>query len=125
MRIVKNPGRGYFDFGFLCQNSKMVWLAFEKFATTGFSDELAVPSRNLSAHRYHMRPPLDRHAFEGVIIHIHSLILSRDRAAKVRIINYQVRIRPDLNGAFSREKAENFGGLGAGGIDEPVQVQSA
>jgi hypothetical protein len=72
--------------------SKMARFALEESAPASVSHKLAFADRDLPTHRDEVRPSLDRHAFEGVIIDIHTVSLSRDRAAVIGIVNDQVRI---------------------------------
>src|ERR1035437_10586847 len=100
-------------------------LAWEESPSTRLADKPPVAHCDLAAHAYDVGAAFNRHALERVVIHIHRLGLDREGAAVVGVIDHQVGVAATLNRAFAREQAEEFGGLCAGSVHEPMQIQPA
>lgn len=91
----------------------------------GLTEELSVLCDNSSANCYRVRAAFDLETFEGVIVQIHLVSLSGDFAAVGRVVDDQVGISAQLNRAFAREEAEDFGRVRARRRDELMQVDPA
>lgn len=102
----------------------MVRLARNKPATPGLADKLPIARGNLAADGDDVRTAFDGHAFERVVIHIHSLGFCGDSTLISRVVNDEVGITAKLNRAFAREQTEDLCGLSAGSIHESVQVET-
>ena len=83
-------------------------LALEQFAATDLADEFAVADGYLAADGDNGGASFNGHAFEGVVIHVGSLGLGRQRSPIIWIVNDQVRVTPQLDRAFSWEQAEQL-----------------
>jgi hypothetical protein len=64
-------------------------------------------------------------AFKGIVVNVHVVVGGRDGAAVVRVVEDEVGIRSELNGAFAGVEAEDFCGLGASDINELIEGEAA
>ena len=70
----------------------MVWFALEEFTAARLPDKSAISRGYLTANGDYMRTALDGHAFEGIVVHVHSLSFSRNSAFVVRVVNDEIGI---------------------------------
>ena len=90
-----------------------------------FADEDAVAHLDLASHGDDRRAAIDFHAFETVVVVVDVLRAGRDHALVRGVVDDKIGIAADGDRAFAREQAEEFGGSGAGGVDEAVDVEIA
>ena len=88
------------------------------------ADELAIAGLDFAAHGYDAGAAFDGQAFEAVVVVIGVLSFDADRAAIRRIINYEVGVATDRDGALARVEAEEFCSAGAGAIDEAFEIDA-
>src|SRR2546421_3464521 len=103
----------------------MCRFALKKLPAPDLSNKFSVSRRHLAAHRHDMWPSLYRHAFEGIVVHIHCLRFRRNGPSVFWIVNDHIRIAPQLNRPLPRKESEELGRLSACGIHETVQIQPA
>ncbi len=97
--------------------------ALQQAAASALADKFAISHLHFAAHSHDRGAAIDLHAFEAVVVVIRVLRFRGDHAAIIRIVDDQVGIAADGDGAFAGEKAEELRGARAGGIDEAVKVE--
>ena len=105
---------------FLENALKMIRRAREEFPAADLADEFSVPGCDLAANRNDVGATFDFETFEGVVIQIHQVRFRGDFSSIIRVVNDEVGVAPELDGAFAREEAEELGGVWAGGGDGVV-----
>src|SRR4051812_25070420 len=95
--------------------------ALEEFAATDLANELPIARGDLTADGNCARTTLNFHAFKGVVIEVHRMRLRGNFSLIVWIVNNEVSVSADLDGALAREQAEDFCGVGARRGDELMQ----
>ena len=99
--------------------------ALKKPASPDLADKFAVSHGDLAAYCDGLRTSGNRHAFERIVINIHRLRFRGDGPLVSRIVNNQIGVAAELDGAFARKQSEQSGRLGAGGVDKTVQIEPA
>src|SRR5205085_7861245 len=98
-------------------------VALEHPAAADRGEKLPITYRDFAANRDQARAPLDLPAFEGAVIHVHHLRLRRNGPAIFGIVDDEIGIRADLDGAFAREQTERLRRVRARDIHERVQIE--
>src|SRR5580765_1553960 len=101
----------------------MTRLTVQESSVTELAHEFAVARCNFPAHGDDAGATFDFPAFKRAVVHVHVLRLGGDSASIVWIEDDEVRIGARLDCAFARKEVERFGYLGAGGVDEGVQIK--
>ena len=101
----------------------MVRCAFEETSVAELAGEAAVFGYGASANQNACGAPFDRFAFIGIVIDIHVVGAGGNFTAIFGIPDYDIGIGADADGAFAWEEAEDFGGFGAGAVNEAMDVE--
>ncbi len=99
--------------------------ALQHAAATAFADELAIADLNFAANSHDGRATSDLHAFKTVVIVIGVLRFCGDRAAIIWIVDDEVGVAADGDGALAGEEPEELCGAGAGGVHKAIQGDAA
>src|SRR5262245_12640631 len=99
--------------------------ALEELAAPYGAGEFSIAHRDLPAHRDDARAAFDFPTFERVVVHGLRLRFHRELPAIGGIVDHEVRIAPDGDGTFTREKTKEFRGIRARDSDERLQIEPA
>src|SRR5258707_7916359 len=105
-------------------NLEMRWLALQELSVAQRADELSVAHLHFAADSNRGRSSFKVPTFEGAVVDIHLLRLGRDLASEIGIVDHEIGITSQCDGAFAREEPEQLCGLRATGVDESVQIDS-
>jgi len=86
---------------------------------------LAIADLDFAAYGDDGGAALDGEAFETVVVVVGVLRFDGDGAAIGGIVDDEVGVAADRDGAFAGKKAEKLGGAGAGAIDETFEIDAA
>src|SRR5258705_12703784 len=103
---------------------EMRWLALQELSVAQLADELSVAHLHFAADSNRSRSAFKVPTFEGAVVDVHLLRLGRDLASVIGIIDHEIGIASQCDGALAREEAEQLCGLRATGVDESVQIDS-
>src|ERR1043165_4785463 len=92
-------------------------------AAAPLADELAVSYLNTPAHRDNGWASVHLHAFESVVVTVRMLRCRRENASIIWVVDNQIRVAPDGDGALAGKQPKQFRSAGARRVDKAVQVQ--
>ena len=73
--------------------------------------KFAISHLNDPANHHHIASAFERPALKGAVIGGHVVRLNADRATVRGIVNDEIRVAANGNGAFARKQPKQFGGL--------------
>ena len=98
--------------------------SLEELAAGAVADEGAVADLDFAADGDDGGAAFDRHPFEGVVVVVDVPGFDAHGAAIVGIVDDEIGITADGDGAFAGEETEEFCGARAGGIDEAIEIDA-
>src|SRR6188474_2890757 len=96
----------------------------QKSSVAQLADEFSVAHLHLAADSNRRWSAFELPAFESAVVNVHLLGLGRNLAAVVGIIDHQIGVASQGDGALAREEAEQLCGLRTTCVHECVQIDS-
>src|ERR1039458_10151026 len=103
----------------------MIRLAADHLSAARLPDKDSIAYLDLAAHGDDGRTALDGKAFKSVVVIIRVLRGGGDGAAILGVVDDQIGVRSNGDGALAREEAEELGCAGAERVDEAVKAEPA